>query len=86
LELNPMKRPLFALLVLLASLANQGCQSCCAPHDYTPPVSNAECSRYGGGCGNGRAGSILTGGPAGEIHHPMATEEAPAEMDVEQAH
>lgn len=80
-----MKRPLFALLVLFASLANQGCQSCCAPHDYTPPVASHECSRYGGGCGNGRAGSILTGGPAGEIHHPMemSTDEAAAEMDVE---
>lgn len=82
-----MKRLLSTLMVLAASLANQGCQSCCAPHDYTPPVASHECSRYGGGCGHGRAGSVLSGGPAGVIHHPMEIHQgdSSADGDVETA-
>lgn len=65
-----MKRCCFALLVLVSAAANQGCQSCCAPHDYAPPVAN-----YGHyHQGPGRAGSVISGGHAGVLSQPAYIE------------
>lgn len=70
-----MKRLLFATLVLVGGAMNQGCQSCCAPHDYSPPVANCNCA----GCGNhttGRAGSIISGAYTNTSHSEIVSPHA----------
>lgn len=82
-----MKRLSLALLVLVSAAANQGCQSCCAPHDYAPPVANYAHYHQG----PGRAGSVISGGHVGVLSQPEyiqgedATEITPPQADSEAA-
>lgn len=57
-----MKRLIFAALITmgLGTFAT-GCRSCQSCHDYDSPVADCACESCSG-CGNGRAGSILSGG------------------------
>lgn len=70
-----------ACLFLLGISTLIGCRACGTCYDYSPPVSDCVC----GTCGNGRAGSIISGGMPiveGEVVYeesqPSATP-APAE-------
>ncbi len=64
-----MKRLAFAVAMLLTlGTVATGCRSCQSPYDYGSPVADCECQSCAA-CGDGRAGSVLSGGYATEVVH-----------------
>lgn len=79
-----MKRLAFAATLLLAAcFLATGCRSCQSCHDYGSPVADCACTGCTS-CGNGRAGSVLSGGYATETVYDAAPHEVvPYEGELE---